>query len=163
MVGPMTLHARPIGQRAARDWIASTHRHLGPPRGDVFRVAIWKSETLVGVAIAARPSARMIDDGRTLEISRVATTGERDACSFAYGRLRRAGIALGWVRFITYTLADEPGSSLRGAGWIHAGWTDGGEWSRPSRERRAAIQSGVKSRWVYPRSEWEDELKRWGR
>lgn len=116
---------------------------------------------MAGVACAGRPSARMLDDGLTLEIHRVAMDGTRNACSMAYGQLRRAGTALGWRRFITYTLASEQGASLRASGWVSGGWTDGGEWARPSRERTAAEQSGVKRRWVYPRDAWRKEIKRW--
>jgi hypothetical protein len=34
-----------------------------------------------------------------------------------YGALARAAFALGYTRVITYTQADESGSSLRAAGW----------------------------------------------
>ena len=33
-------------------------------------------------------------------------------------------------RIITYTLLDEPGTSLLAAGWTRCGETDGGEWTR---------------------------------
>ena len=157
------IEIRPITQRAARAWVTEHHRHLSAPRGDVLRVALYSGEELIGVATAGRPGARMLDDGRTLEITRVAVDGHRNACSRAYGALRRAGRELGYRRFLTYTLMDEPGSSLRGAGWVHGGFTDGGEWSRPSRERKEAQQAGVKSRWLWPRDAWSREIARWVR
>lgn len=151
----MPLQIRPITQRAARAWVESIHRHLTAPRGDVIRVAVWlvtdgEPDRLVGVAMAGRPTARHLQDGATLEITRVATDGTRDACSIAYGALRRAATALGWARLITYTLPEEGGASLRAAGFRMGGQTDGGEWSRPSRERRQAERADVKQRWVWP-------------
>lgn len=49
---------------------------------------------------------------------------------------------LRYVRFVTYTLPSEPGTSLRAAGFHFDGLTDGGEWSRPSRPRAAVAQPG---------------------
>jgi hypothetical protein len=60
----------------------------------------------------------------------------------------------------TYTDRDEPGTSLRAAGWIFDGLTDGGEWTRPSRQRSLAICASEKRRWrpawSPPMSEVED-------
>jgi len=74
-----------------------------------------------------------------------------NACTRLYARLIRAGKALGYIRFITYTLPDEPGTSLRAAGFEDAGLTDGGEWDRPSRPRKPAERPEIKRRWVVPR------------
>jgi hypothetical protein len=66
---------------------------------------------------------------------------------------------MGYDRYVTYTLEGEPGTSLRAAGFHFDGYTDGGEWSRPSRKRRPAMQSGKKCRWIYPGRDsglWDD-------
>jgi hypothetical protein len=108
----VSLAVRPITQRAARAWVTEHHRHLGArlPAGDVIRAAAYDGERMVGVAFAGRPVARHLDDGATLEILRVAVLPDaRNACSLLYGALRRAGIALGWSRFVTYTLPSEGG------------------------------------------------------
>ena len=138
----------PLTQREAKAAIAKMHRHLSPPRGDVIRVGLEVDGELVGVAVAGRPTARMLQDGRTLEVLRVATDMTPNACSRLYGSLRRAAKALGWGRLVTYTRDDEPGSSLQASGWTFDGYSAGGEWSRPSRERRAAEQPIRKKRWV---------------
>jgi outer membrane protein assembly factor BamA len=70
-----------------------------------------------------------------------------------YGALCRAGKALGYSEAWTYTLPDEPGSSLRGAGFIDMGLTNGGEWDRPSRSRGAAVRPEKKRRWMRPLAE----------
>lgn len=141
----------PITQRAAFAWIKSTHRHLSPPRGDIIRVALVDNDGVIRcVGTAGRPSARMLQDGTTLEITRIASDGYPNACSVVYGALRRAGQALGYTRFVTYTLPGENGASLRASGWQQAGTTAGGEWTRPSRGREPVEQSAPKTRWVYP-------------
>jgi hypothetical protein len=119
--------------------------------GDVIRCAVATEDGEIrGVAMAGRPSARVLDDGLTMEITRVAVLPDTPgACSMLYGALRRAGQALGWARFVTYTLPDEPGTSLRAAGWREDGQTSGGEWGRDGRERETLFPC-PKRRWVYP-------------
>jgi hypothetical protein len=147
------MKVRPISLNAARDWIASVHRHLRRPiTGWLFGVEVLDDGgNRIGVACAGRPKARMLQDGETCEITRVAVLeGHRNACSFAYGALRRAAAALGYTRIITYTLdAEEPGSSLRGAGFVDEGPAGGGEADRPSRRRKPVEQTGIKRRWLW--------------
>lgn len=106
---------------------------------------------IVAVGIAGRP-CRMLQDGRTAEILRVASIAptQVNACSLLYAALRRAGIALGYQRFVTYTLIDELGVSLRAAGFEYDGRSKGGEHDRPSRRRKPVEQPGEKCRWIYP-------------
>lgn len=141
----------PIVQRAARKWVNDTHRHLSAPRGDLFRVALQLDGQTVAVAMAGRP-CRMLQDGRTVEITRVASIADVsvNASSRCYSALVKAGRALGYRRFVTYTRFDEPGTSLRAANFQDDGPTEGGEWSRPSRKRKASEQSGPKRRWIFP-------------
>lgn len=147
----MQVDLIPISQRAANDWVRSTHRHLSPPRGDLWRVSLHVNGSLIAVGIAGRP-ARLLQDGRTAEFTRIASNAAVpvNACSRLYGALRRAGQALGYQRFVTYTLEHEPGTSLRAAGFHDDGLTSGGEWDRPSRPRKGVEQSGRKRRWIWP-------------
>lgn len=140
-------------KRASR-FVAEHHRHNGPPQGALFAVAAEAGGELVGVAIVGRPVARRLDDGQTAEVTRLCTTGEANACSLLYGAAARAAKALGYRRIVTYTLADEPGTSLRAAGWERdASVKAEGSWSRPSRARTQGDRpAGAKVRWV----------KRWG-
>lgn len=82
-----------------------------------------------------RPVARHNDDGWTCEVTRVATDGCKNACSALYGAAWRAAKALGYRRLITYTLASEPGTSLRAAGWRVIGQVKGRSWWTPTRPR----------------------------
>lgn len=147
----MTLHLVPIRLRDAAAFVAMWHRHHQPPTGMVFAVGAADDHgVLHAVAIAGRPVARLFDNGQTLEVTRVATDGTRNACSLLYGACRRAASALGYTRLITYTQAGETGASLRAAGWrviaqrpAHPGW------DRPNRPRQP---TGTE---LIPRTLWE--------
>jgi hypothetical protein len=121
--------------REANAYVEAHHRHSNPVRGMKFALGAALSDTLVGVAIVGRPVARHLQDGWTLEVLRVCTMGERNACSFLYGASWRAARALGYRKLVSYTLASESGSSLRASGWNVVGSVDADQWSRPSRPR----------------------------
>lgn len=145
------LHFKPIGLREANAFVIAWHRHHGPVRGHKFSISVVDDEGCVrGVVIAGRPLARELDDGAHLEVLRVCTDGTPNACSMLYGAVRRAAKAMGYQPqdIITYTLEDESGASLRGAGWRYDALTRGGTWHRPSRARRDSHPTVRKVRWV---------------
>jgi hypothetical protein len=120
----------------ANAFVEQHHRHHKPLVSHKFSLAVCdESQTIRGVAIVGRPCARMLDDGLTLEVNRVATDGCRNACSALYGAARRATFALGFKKLITYTLPEEGGASLRGAGFRCMGKAGGGTWHRPNSGR----------------------------
>ena len=135
----MTLHLVPVSRQVAHDCVTRWHRHNGVPSiaGDLFRVgAATDDGVLVAVGMAGRPVARHYDDGTTIEVHRVSSDGTRNATSMLYAALTRAAFALGYTRIITYTQADESGSSLRAAGWKVIGSRPARKgWSTPSRPR----------------------------
>lgn len=135
------LHLVPVRQRMAMECVQRWHRHNRPPVGDLFRVGVANVDgELVCVGIAGRPISREFDDGQTVEVTRVASDGTRNATSMAYAALSRAAFALGYRRVITYTQADETGSSLRAAGWrVIAQRPARSGWSMPSRHRDDAL------------------------
>ncbi len=129
------LESQPISFPELAAFIAEHHRHHIPPQGWKFGIAVNDGEKVVGVVAVGRPVARHRDDGWTLEVTRVCTTGTKNACSMLYGLAWKATKALGYKRLITYTLAEEGGASLRGAGWRLIGEAGGGSWCRKSRPR----------------------------
>jgi hypothetical protein len=137
----------PVTLREAAAFIAAHHRHHDPPRGCLFCVGVASEGAIVGVAVVGRPVSRMLQDGWTAEVTRVATTGERNACSILYGAAWRAARALGYLRLVTYTLPEEGGASLRGAGWKCLGEAGGGSWSRKGRPRVDTHPTQTKMRW----------------
>lgn len=143
----MTLAIVPCTLRDASAFVAQYHRHHSPPVGGLFALACAEGERVCGVAIVGRPSARLLDDHWTAEVTRLATDGTRNACSILYSAAWRAARALGWRRLITYTLPEEGGASLRGAGWRCIGEAGGGSWSRKSRPRVDRAPTQIKMRW----------------
>ena len=114
------MNLDPVTHAEARRFIGTHHRHnaYAQPPTWKFGVGIEVDGQLVGVAMAGLPKARMAMDRFTLEVSRTCTDGTPNANSMLYGAVARAAKALGYRRLITYTHPDEPGSSLRAAGWV---------------------------------------------
>ena len=142
----MKLAIEPITVKAARAIVAKWHRHLPELQGGLFACAVSADGEIVGVAIAGNPARVWQGTGRVV-ISRVATTGERNACSKLYGAICRAAQALGYREAWTYTLPEEPGTSLRAAGFTHMGESAGGEHDRAKRPRKKARRADPKQRW----------------
>lgn len=143
----MSIAIAPCTVKAARAKVREWHRHLSEVQGGLFAAACVSDGECVGVAIAGNPSMVWQGTGRIV-ISRVATEGHENACSMLYGALCRAAKALGYREAWTYTLPHEPGTSLRAAGFMDMGLTDGGEHDRPSRPRKPAKNSEPKRRWL---------------
>jgi hypothetical protein len=110
------MEAVPLHLRDANAFVGKHHRHNLPTVGGKFAVGATVDGKLVGVAIAGRPVARRLDDGKTLEVLRVCTDGTPNANSFLYGRVKRIALLLGYSKVITYTLEEESGASLRAVG-----------------------------------------------
>lgn len=146
----MSLRVVPLDLRDANALVATMHRHHAPVVGHKFSIGAADGERVCGAAIVGRPVSRHQDDGWTLEVTRCVTDGTRNACSLLYGAAWRAAKALGYRRLITYTLADEIGSSLKASGWQCLGLRGGGNWNKPGRPRidTDAILQGQKQLWV---------------
>lgn len=129
------LRIVPCSLREANAVVSRLHRHHLSVRGRKFSIAIVDGTAVRGVAIIGRPVSRLLDEGLTLEVTRVATDGCPNACSALYGAAWRVARAMGYRRLVTYTLLNESGASLRGAGWRLAGAAGGGSWSSRSRPR----------------------------
>lgn len=129
------LEAVPIRLADANDFVARFHRHHKPVVGHKFSIGASLDGSLVGVVIVGRPVARSLDDGATLEVTRLCSDGTKNVCSYLYGAARRAAFALGYTRLGTYIRADEPGTSLAAAGWRLVGQVHGRSWHCPSRPR----------------------------
>ena len=138
---------KPISLRRARRFVAEVHRHHDAPQGGKFALAAEHDGELVGVAIVGRPVSRVLDNGWTAEVIRVATDGTRNANSFLYARAKRAAQALGYRKVITYTLPEESGASLRAVGWERIGIAGGGSWHRSARPRLDKAPTQEKIRW----------------
>jgi hypothetical protein len=149
----MAIQPLTIGE--AKLFVAKHHRHNNAPVGGLFACGLSFNGELVGAAIAGRPVARLLDNGATVEITRVCTIGHRNANSMLYGSILRAAAALGYDKAITYTLSEESGSSLKAVGFVAESTVANSNWNRPSRTRvdkdlfgNATKPQGQKIRWV---------------
>lgn len=153
----MPLELVPITLREANAFVKRYHRHHKPDRGAKFAIGAGRDGVVVGVAVVGRPKSRMLQrGGYTVEVTRMASseTGARLAnghatgvCSFLYAACWRAARAIGYRRLVTYTLPEEGGESLRGAGWTCIGEAGGGSWDRKDRPRIDLHPTQGKLRW----------------
>lgn len=130
------VELRPVTRDVGDAFIRQHHRHHDVPTGALWRHGAHDGDgRLVGIAVVGRPVARPLDDGLTVEVTRLATDGEPNACSLLYAAARRAALAKGYRRGLTYILSSESGASLRAAGWSFLWHVKGRSWDTPSRPR----------------------------
>jgi hypothetical protein len=141
------MKAIPLELKQANAFVEEHHRHHAPVHRDKFRVGCECDGKLVGVVQIGRPVSRMLDDGKTLEVVRLATDGSKDVCSFLYAKAARIAKEMGYSKIITYILDTESGTSLKASGWRKEADTVGGEWTRPSRPRSTTAPTNPKQRW----------------
>jgi hypothetical protein len=141
------LELQPITYQEACEFVDDNHSHHRAPQGWKFGIAVNDGEKIVGVVMVGRPVSRVLDDGWTLEVTRCCTDGTKNAASKLYGAARRAAEAMGYKRLITYTLAQEKGTSLVAAGFREIYRTKGGTWDRKSRPRVDKAPIGQKVMW----------------
>jgi len=121
------LELAPVSLKQANAYVKERHRHHGPVTGHKFSLGAKSGGTLVGVAIIGRPVSRYLDNGETLEVTRVCTDGTKNACSFLYAAAWRAARAMGYKKLITYILDTESGVSVEAAGFKRADGLAGGK------------------------------------
>ncbi len=144
---------------AARAFVAAHHRHSRPPTSGLFAVGVANPTELVGVAIAGRPTARALQDGTTVEITRVCNLpGRPNATTKLYGAILRAARSLGYRHAITYTIASEAGTSLRAAGWTLDGHVPARPWHTPARPRYDTDLFGTPLTPPQPKQRWTKAL-----
>lgn len=131
------LTAQEIPFRDAGALVNMHHRHHASPVGHLFSAGVFDGDFLCGAVIAGRPVSRHLDDGETIELTRVVSDGTRNACSKAMGWAIREARRRGYSHVISYTLETEDGASLRAVGFLESSLSSGGGWSRPSRAREA--------------------------
>lgn len=150
------LHLRPwtVKRSAALNFVRDVHRRLPKIQGAMWCISARHGASIVGVALVGHPSQEQTtDEYDHLRVLRVAVKeGYPNACSMLYAACWRAAKAMGVDSMDTFTHLDEPGTSLRAAGWIEDGTTAGGEYSRPSRARAPQVDAAPKRRWWAPGS-----------
>lgn len=142
------MQIKPISLKEANDFVTLYHRHHRPARGCKFCISVIdENKNVVGVAICGRPVSRYYDDGNTLEINRLCTSGYKNACSRLYGVCARIAKEMGYSKIITYILESENGASLKASNYICEGTAGGKMWTG-SRCRDNGVPQEMKTRWV---------------
>jgi hypothetical protein len=131
----MTFRISPCNLDEAHAFVDQVHRHHKRTWGGKFAIACSSGDCVHDVVVVGRPVARLLDDGYTLEVTRLATDGAKNACSMLYAAAWRATRAMGYRRLVTYILDTVPGITLRAAGWKLIGRAGGGTWHRPASGR----------------------------
>lgn len=130
------LKITPIHFKEACEFVSNHHRHHKKPIGHKFSISVCNEQNqIVGVCIVGRPVSRHLDNGWTLEVTRLATDGTNNACSCLYSAAWRVAKHMGYKRLITYILDTEPGTSLSAANWKCVGEAGGGSWNCKTRPR----------------------------
>ena len=143
----MALRIIPLNLPEANAAVAQWHRHHKPVVGHRFSLGTIDNDgKLVGAAIASRPIGRNADQKFTLEVTRVATDGARNACSILLGAAAKAAKAMGYSRIQTTTLQSETGSSLKAVGWnSELAKVNGKPWL--TRKRNVDCIDEIKVKW----------------
>lgn len=146
----MGLRVVPLTLKEANELVSNMHRHHKPVVGHRFSIGIEdEQEQLRGAAICGRPVARVVEQYRVLEVTRLVTDGVHNGCSILYAAAARAAKAMGFTKIQTYILASEPGTSLLAAGWVAETTTAGGDWNHSNRKGRRTDQPmGAKTRYA---------------
>lgn len=142
------LLAVPLTRDQANAYIEQHHRHHKKVSGHRFIVGALRDGELVGVMVAGRPRARLIEQYRHIEVNRLCSAGERNVCSFLYSRAARIAREIGFETIFTAILESESGASLKAAGWVYAYSTKGGSQDRPSRRRVDHFPTEPKQIWA---------------
>ena len=122
--------------REAADFVNQHQRHHISPQGHKFSIALYDGDLIVGVIIASRPVSRHQDDKFTLEVTRCCVKeAYKNGVSKLYAAACAVAKAMGYKRVITYTLAEETGTSLKASGFKLKHITQGGSWNSKSRPR----------------------------
>jgi len=150
------LRLRPwtVKRSTAIQFNKDVRRRLPHIQGAMWCISVRSEDEIVGIALVGHPSQEQTtneyDHLRVLRVS--VREGYKNACSMLYSACWRAARAMGVSSMDTFTHLDEPGTSLRAAGWVEDGLTTGGEYSRKGRSRKPQEDPGPKRRWWAPGS-----------
>lgn len=142
------LTIAPCSNEQAKAYVDEFHRHHGSSVQARFSLAAVDATGRVrGVVMVGRPVARVLDNGWTLEVNRLATDRCENACSALYSAARRVAKEMGYRKLITYIREDEPGTSLRASGWRFEEVIRARSWNMPGRPRTDKTEIIRRGRW----------------
>ena len=149
----------PLTLKQANAFIEEHHRHHKPVHGHRFSIGAADDDgQLVAVCCVGRPVSRGCAPYHVAEVTRLASDGSQNACSFLYAAAARTAKAMGFESIQTYTLLSEPGTSLRAAGWRLDGTTKGGDWNVSANKRREYAGPRRTDQPQEPKNRWVKEF-----
>ena len=150
---PASTRHRPISFPVARSFVRRHHAHCNPPVTWRFGQSVFNGHTMLGVIMVGNPVAAALNGRGMLEVNRLCIRRDLpralawNAASMLYGWGAREAERRGWMHIVTYTRADEDGTSLRAAGWVEESRVRGRGW-HSSRRRRSNTNGWIdKTRW----------------
>lgn len=136
----MMIEIRQIKWRTARR-CCEAHHYLGPPVGHRFSLGIYGPE-LLGVMTWGRPVSRMLDDGHTLEMTRMCLMVQKK--NLASQSLSKA---VQWIkahrtetRLISYSDGDHKGTIYAASNWTPTPLKQSGIWPSSGQSMRATMR-----------------------
>ena len=148
----------PLTLAQANRLVAQWHRHHRPVVRHRFSLGVEADGVLVGAVIVCYTTARLSNDGRTVEVTRLVTDGYPNACSMLYQAAARVAREMGFDRIQTFILAREPGTSLKAAGWTREGQNGGGTWRPERRDGQATLFGRDATHPIEPKVRWARRL-----
>ena len=138
----------PLTLKQANALVIALHRHHKPTIGHRFSIGAVYDSQLVGGCIVGRPVAPKTNAYLVAEVTRLVSDGTPNCCSFLYGAASRIAKEMGFSFIQTFILENEPGTSLKAAGWVFDGWSDGADGWQSRDGRRTDQPTCKKARWV---------------
>ena len=153
------LTIEPVSFADMRAFVRRYHVHCDPPVTWRFGAAILNGGTRIGVVSVGNPVAKGFMGRNWVEVNRLCVRRDLapqlswNACSQLYGFAAKEAARRGFAKIITYTRIDEPGTSLKAAGWTREGRCRGHGWNsrrRPRSNRNGWIDKFRWSRLLQP-------------
>lgn len=114
---------------AANSFVQKHHRHNKKVIGHKFSLAFVVNNETLGVIIVGRPSSRILDTGKCLEVTRCCTSGKhKNICSQLYAAARRECKKLKVSELITYSRVSESAASIRASNFSCVAFVKGRQW-----------------------------------
>jgi hypothetical protein len=151
----MKLELRPMTRDQANELVSRWHAHHKRVVGHCFAIGCYRDGEPCGAVIVGRPSAPMLQDGRTFEVTRLVTDRTPHVASKLLGAAWRAARAMGVWRMVSYTRADEPGTCYLAAGWRPVAQVDGRAWTTGNKADRWLPGLYTPSTEMVARTRWE--------
>lgn len=146
----------PTTLKEANATVAEWHSHHKQVVGHKFSIGAAVDDEKAGVVIVGRPVAAAMDDGNTLEVTRLCCRGEdKNVASRLLGAATKCAEMLGMWLVISYTRVDEDGTCYRAAGWVPVATVEGRAWTGGNKSTRWLPGFYEPSTEIVDRVRWE--------